>query len=256
MNIQAYTQNKHVQNFVRDIQTLQNKKRPAFLISFNVSTVIESFKVYYEIDRQYNSDEVCRFLPTERDFFKFMPYWNPARESSLCFGKKITKDFVPIDYFHIKFDPHKKVYADYHEFKKPAFVSKNYDLNSETGVSFEYMNGVKQQKNYFYYRHPLDKIYISDKFNISCEGVDHFEYTEFANKSKIISVHDNNFNKNNDVEEFLFSLKNKVVDELVDHFKKHYNLAPEFFGVYKGGEVVAIYWSLTARPDLQNTLFS
>jgi hypothetical protein len=47
-----------------------------------------------------------------------------------------------------------------------------------------------------------------------------------------------------------------VVDELVDHFKKHYNLAPEFFGVYKGGEVVAIYWSLTARPDLQSILFS
>lgn len=256
MNIEAYLQNKHIQNFVREIQTLQNKKQPAFLISFNVSTVIESFKIYYEIDRKYSKDEVCKFLPTEEDFFKFIPYWNSVRESSLCLGKKITKDLVPIDYFHIKFDPYKKVYADYHEFKKPAFVSKNYDLNSETGVSFEYINGIKQQKNYFYYRHPLDKIYISDKFNVSCEGVDHFEYTEFVNKSKIISVYDNNFNTNNCVEKFLVSLKNNVVNDLVNHFKRNYNLMPEFFGVYRGGEVVAIYWSITTRPDLQSLLFN
>ena len=250
--IENFLENAHLKEFVKNAKLLENKDRPAFLISFNVSDDLETFKIYYEIDRQYSNDTIKKFLPTEKDFVKFIPYWNKERESSLCFGIKIDKKLNPIQYFHIKFDPLKKIYLDYPEFKKPKFFDRSYDLKTETGVSFEYQNNSSIQKNYFYFHTLRDKVFISSKFNVPFENVNHFEYTEFSDKNKVIAVHDNYFTPDKCVKTYLLSLNNSKINDCVRYFEEKYNLAPEFYGVYENNKIIAIYWSLTTKQHLHN----
>jgi len=255
IKIEQFLESAHLKEFVKSAKQLENKPRPAFLISFNISDDFETFKIYYEIDRQYSVDTIKKFLPTEKDFLKYIPYWNNNRESSLCFGIKIDKNFNPIQYFHIKFDPNKKIYNDFAEFKKPKFFDRSYDLNTETGVSFEYKNETSIQKNYFYFHSLRDKVFISSKFNVPFENVNHFEYTEFSDKNKVIAVHDNYFNPDKCVKSYLLGLKNDKINQSILYFEEKYNLSPEFYGVYENNKVVAIYWSLTSKQHLHH-LFS
>jgi hypothetical protein len=252
IKINDFLQNSHIQKFINQAKELQNKQTPALLLSFNVSKKIDMFKVYFEIDRIYSEEVITQFLPTSEDFLKFVKYWNRSRESSLCFGKKITDTGDVVDYFHIKFDPAKKVYREFPEFLAPKFTDRSYDLNSETGVSYEYINGKKIQKNYFYYTMPLDKIFIAKKFNLSFDNPSHYEYTEFENDCKVISVYDQNFSTNDAVIRFLDKANNPIINHLVDYFNTNYELLPQFYGVYKNFAKTAIYWSLTNRKELWN----
>ena len=250
--MEQFLQSAHLKEFVKNAKQLDNKQRPAFLISFNISNDFETFKIYYEINKQYPLDVLKKFLPTEKDFLKYIPYWNKDRESSLCFGIKIDKNLNPIQYFHIKFDPSKKIYNDFAEFSTPKFFDRQYDLSTETGVSFEYQNGIGIQKNYFYFHTLQDKAFISSKFNVPLENVNHFEYTEFSDKNKVIAVHDNYFNADKCVKSYLLGLKNERIKESIIYFEEKYNLSPEFYGVYGDNKVVAIYWSLTTKQHLHH----
>jgi len=221
----------------------------ARLISFNISNDIDMFKYYYELDEIPSDEMILNFLPYKEEFLEYTKFWNPKEYSSLAFGKKVTNN-NSLDYFHVKFDPERKIYLKFKEFECPKLISRNYNINTQTGVSFEYEKNKKIKKNYFYFYTPVDKIYINKHFKLNIENlnlIDHFEYTEFEdlNKNKVIAVYNNTGFKN--CYDVLRDMNNDRVNIVLDYFIEKYSLYPVLFGQYKKDNTVAIYWSLTHK---------
>lgn len=259
-NFISFYNNVCVQKYIKDINSTfrGDKGKPlATLISFNFyKDKIHTFKLYGEIFREFTDNEIELFLPTAKDFQTYFPYWNNKRDSSLCFGIKLDYDYKPIYYTHIKFDPNKKIYEKFPQFKTPSLIDVNYDYKTtETGISFEYYNKQTIEKRYWYFHDEEYKKNVAQKFNLSYEYLEHIEYTEYKdNKSKVILVYDypqdwGYESLNNTPADYVYKELKKynypIMNMYVDFFKSEFNLYPKFFGTYSKDGIVSVYWSLT-----------
>ena len=225
-----------------------NTTSPAILVSVNISNnAVISYKLYFEIKHELSNKDILKFLPYSDDYRKYIPYWDSNRESSLCVGLKLNNSTYR-EYLHIKFESNNVLEVD-SELERPKLISIPF-LSKKRGVSFEYLKHVSVKKNYFYFYHPLEKKFIKNKFNISDE-VDHFEYTEIGDESKVIAVH----NTNEIAQSLNFlSLQNSIcINQWIDWFKKTFSIEPTLYGIYDNN-TVSIYWSFTGKTKELNEL--
>lgn len=234
-----------------DLYKTLDQNAPAVLVSVNITKgEVVNRKLYFEIKNNVGGDVAKKFLTTDSEYNKYIPYWCSTRESSLCFGIKDSGNITK--YLHIKFEENKVTDID-QDLTKPKHLHIPF-LSNKTGISFEYSGNAIVKKNYFYFHTPVERGIISKKFNLD-ENVDHFEYTEMGNEYKIISVYDDYLTPDVAVESRLRALKYKAVDNVIDFFKTHYGIQPSLFGVYKEG-TISIYWSFTNKESLLEKLLN
>lgn len=200
--------------------------------------MINLVKLYFEFKHIPSPDVISQFLVRDVEFNSHIKNWDPTIESSLCLGvKKTLPHNRIIDYFHIKHKPGSVSYKPVHN--KLLFTSK------KTGVSCEYVDGSITEKKYFYFDTPVEKLYISNKFNLD-PCVSHYEYTEFKDTFKIINVYEGQDDK---VSGILRNMNIHILNSIMDDFEHAYSKKPCFYGGYENG-AISVYWSFTATPSL------
>lgn len=234
----------------KDIKKTGYPSRLSTLLSFNFKNKkIVNFKVYCEIFREFNDNEILQFLPESENFKKYFKFWNRELPSSLCFGIKINRKLIPTQYFHIKFiDTLLPEFKDCKIFKeRPTF--------NRTGISFEYEKNKIVKKYYFYYTNKEDISYFLEKNNINekIENVDHIEFTEFdTGEQKIIVVyHYQNFSSFDVIREKFYNVPS--IKRSVEYFKQTHDILPSYIGIYKN-TTLGIYWSISSKPLLYNNI--
>jgi hypothetical protein len=205
-------------------------------ISFNFyKNKISLFKLYCEVYKKFNTDEILKFLPNLKDYNNYIDFWDKEKQSGLCFGFKLNRKLQPINYFHIKFGKNYKF--------TNILIDKDIDTkNHDQGISYEYMCNSVLEKKYIYFRDKDEIKFLLNRFNIneSPELLNHIEYTETQNYKKVILIYD------------LVDFKSKkpilgespVQRKCIDYFWKTHNLLPVYRGKYDTN-IYSYYWSLT-----------
>lgn len=251
-----FCNNQNLYNFIQNINNIgrgpkRNLATPSqlsplsTLVSFNfLKEKIVNFKIYCEIFRNFNNDEVRRFLPIDDDFRNTISHWNNHAPSSLCFGIKINRKQIPYQYYHVKLKN-----------KLACFPENNYlesnDIKySSTGMSFEYCENKKIYEKYYFYITQEEEIikFLSLKnLQIPVQWIEHIEYTVFQDTSSkyivvykyksdkcIVGVNENNIYKG-------------IKKQSIDFFNEKFNIAPSYFGKYDK-DIYSLYWSATETP--------
>jgi hypothetical protein len=228
---------KKINNTSRGIKLVDGMpKQLANGISFNFyKNKISLFKLYCEVCRKFNEDEVLKFLPYLKDYSQYIDYWDKDKQSGLCIGFKLNRQFQPINYFHIKFGKNYKF--------KNVLIDKDIDTrNHDQGISYEYMFDSVLEKKYIYFRDKDEIKFLLNLFSINEDPklLNHIEYTETQSYKKVILIYD------------LVNFKNEkpilgespVQKRCIDYFRKTHNLLPVYRGKYDTN-IHSYYWSLT-----------
>lgn len=268
--LKKFYYNEEVLKFINNINTVgrgfkiippNTKPQPlSTLISFNFNKTgkIALFKIYCEIFRKFNNDEVLNFLPNADHFQKYFSFWDKKIHSSLCFGIKLNRKFEPIKYFHIKFGNNKKIAQEFFNLKIFDIIPYN---NHELGISYEYKGNKFIEKKYVYFKAKNEIQKILKNFNLieNINIIDHIEYTSFNNSEKIIVVYKlENFK----TPEYAYNLlRDKIKNtskRCVCTFKTSFGLLPVYGGSYDNN-IISLYWSLTNNkflsPEIINTAY-
>jgi len=205
-------------------------------ISFNFyKNKISLFKLYCEVYKKFSEHEVLRFLPCSKDYNKYIDYWDKNKESGLCFGFKLNRQFQPINYFHIKFGKNYKF----------TNILINKDINTkdhDQGVSYEYVCGSLLEKKYIYFKDKDEIKFLLRLFKINenTKLLNHIEYTETASYKKVILI----YNLVNYKNEKTITGESPVQRKCIEYFRKFHNLLPVYRGKYDSN-IHSYYWSLT-----------
>lgn len=268
--LKKFYNNKNVLEFIHNINTVGRGFKvisPDFipqplstLISFNFnnSGKIALFKLYCEIFRKFDKEQILIFLPTADHFQKYFKFWDKKIHSSLCFGIKLNRKFQPIKYFHIKFGNNKDIISEFADLKIFNTIPYN---NHNIGISYEYMEDKFLQKKYVYFKVKNEIQKILRQFNLveNIDIIDHIEYTSFNKNEKIIIVYKLDNFKDPEYTYNLFKgqIKNSS-KKCVDFFKKSFGLLPVYGGSYDNN-TMSLYWSLTNNkfltPQINNTAY-
>jgi len=251
-----FSSNKDIKDFIYNINSIgRGLKKSTYnpilltplstLISFNFFLEkILNFKIYCEIFRTFNDNEITMFLPTPKDFNSTIEYWDKDRPSSLCFGIKIDRKQKSTKYFHIK------LIKNFKNFPENNFLIYNNIHYSGIGLSFEYTTGTQTKKKYYYYITDTTEIFKFlkiFKLIIPIEWIDHIEFTALnENSNKYIIVFKYNTHKCIDSMK-INSLKTGIKRSAINFFKNKFNVLPSYFGSYDK-DIVSIYWSATETP--------
>ena len=251
-----FSRNRDIKDFINNINLIgrglkKSTHNPNYLaplstlVSFNFfREKIINFKIYCEIFRKFNKEEIAIFLPTSKDFEDTIEYWDSSRPSGLCFGLKIDREQNATKYFHIKLT------REFKNFPENDYLVLNKIHHDAIGMSFEYAAEGQTIKKYYYYitdAHEILKFLKIAKLDIPIEWIDHIEFTALPqNNNKYIVIFKYNTHKcDNGME--INGLKLGIKRRSIAFFKNEFNVLPSYFGSYDKN-IVSIYWSATETP--------
>lgn len=180
--------NSFIVNY-RDIDA-NNKFCRGNIIGLNVNALgnILSKKFYFSTSFVLNKDQILKFLPTEEDLidvYKFTDFSDNAlcRRGVTFAIKKTGKELVR--QFHFKVSPKHYQQPAFNKYKTVFLPKDIFDGSEIYGISYEYKDTSKDQKNYIYFKNNKAKEYFSNTLSttINCDTI---EFTQSAHSQKII----------------------------------------------------------------------
>ena len=227
----------NMNNTFRGIKLVNGIPRQlANVISFNFcKNKISLFKLYCEVYRKFNEVEVLKFIPDTKDYNNYIDHWDKDKESGLCFGFKLNREFKPINYLHIKFGKNYKF--------TNVLIDKDINTkNHDQGISYEYAGGSVLEKRYIYFKDKDEIKFLLNLFNLieNPDLLNHIEYTETGSYKKVILI----YNLVNFKNKKIISGESPVQRKCIDYFRKSHDLLPVYRGKYDSN-MHSYYWSLT-----------
>lgn len=250
-NIESIFTSKSVKKLYSLHKNLVNPAYPEmnyFGINFSNGKV-SSVKFYFAFFHRLDIADIAKFLPVTSDFLKYYSLWDESATRNIehtgcTFELKIKPGKEPTYGFHFRLKP---IEESYNVIGYPKLVPFNMlEVNTRPGINFEYCGNETVIKKYYYFNSPQHKEYFANRFNLPhVKNIHLLEYTESAHFSKAnfwrFDYTDENRNRP--------TMFHETDLEIINLFRKKYNLINVSEGYYENEDTVATYFFNTLNNE-------
>jgi hypothetical protein len=252
MNIKALITNDKSRDFITYIKKVIGinyySRSYSNLMGFTIRENYLQFKNYYELKEIPTDELLSEYLPEIETFKMVSQFWDKNVKSSLALGLKFD-DKNETRYFHIKFGSFSRFVIQ----PKPSFIKILEYKIPNSGISYEYTNGVVLKKHYTYIENKNDiaKVLALNKLKIDPLELEHLEcyYTDsdfkvnlIYNKSRIVKPNLGELNKDTE----------KTYKEVVEFLENH-KKPILYVGITKSKKL-SLYFTATNDKDFIENL--
>jgi hypothetical protein len=203
---------------------------------------VDSVKFYAHFLGDMTSEEILGFIPTARDFLKFLPLRNDEKSIS---GRN-AGIALEIKFLRSENEPH---YGFFYHLKnnKESFDAVGFpaglpqELKSDclgVGINFEYRKNDTLRKQYYYFNKPENKAFFEKKFDVNLlQEVRLIEYAESDSFAKINAYGRNVMEIHSKAHTF-----SETERQIISCLNNRYGLINLGYGFYENKDVKSIYF--------------